>query len=132
MDNVRYLTEEEIITIHYVLIKKYSPNEIIGVKDPGLLNSAVNRPQQSVFGSDAYPDIFQKAAALFESLAQNHPFHNGNKRVAFVAMVQFLRYNNYKLAMNPKQAENFTIDVVEHKYKFKKIAEMIQKFSIGL
>ncbi len=123
---MRYLTEEELILMNSILIKKYSPHEMIGVKSPDLLNSAVNRPRQSVFGEDAYPTIFEKAAALFESLVQNHAFHNANKRVAFAAMVQFLRYNNYKFVMAPQDAETFTIAVVEHKYSFEDIVKIIK------
>ena len=123
---MRYLTEEELILMNNVLIKRYSPHEIVGVISPDLLNSAVNRPQQSLFGEDAYKTIFEKAAALFESLAQNHAFHSANKRVAFTGMVQFLRYNNYKFVMLSQEAEDFTIAVVEHKHTFKDIAEIIK------
>lgn len=51
-------------------IHLYSPKEPIGVKEPGLLDSAINRPKQSVFGNDAYPSIYEKAAALFEFIAK--------------------------------------------------------------
>ncbi|OGO81284.1 MAG: death-on-curing family protein [Clostridiales bacterium GWC2_40_7] len=129
---MRYLAEEELVLLNKLLIKKYSPHEISGVKFPDLLNSAVNRPKQSVLGEDAYKTIFEKATALFESLAQNHPFHSANKRVAFVGMVQFLRYNNYKFSMNPKAAEDFTLSVVVHKYGFNEITEIIKTHSMVL
>ncbi len=61
---------EEIIAMNFFIIEKYSPREMKGVKEQSLLESAVYRPQQSVFGEDAYPTIFEKAAALFESLAK--------------------------------------------------------------
>ncbi|MNR61509.1 Toxin Doc [compost metagenome] len=61
-------------------MKKMNDADQAGVKDHGLLESAVHRPQQSVFGEDAYPDLFDKAAALLESLVKNHCFHNGNNR----------------------------------------------------
>ena len=76
MDKVIYLTTNQVIAINTVRIRLYSPDEPLGVKDPNLLDSAINRPKQSVFGSDAYPTIFEKAAALFESIAKNHAFHN--------------------------------------------------------
>lgn len=128
-DDIRYLTKEELIAINHLLIKKYSPKEKSGVEFPGLLDSAVNRPRQSVFGEDAYKTIFEKAAALYESLAQNHAFHNANKRVAFVGMLQFLSYNKYRFVMDQKQAEIFTIDVVKHRYSFHEITEIIEKHS---
>lgn len=86
MTPIRYLSVQEVITINVAMIQRYSPGEQIGVKEPRLLESAVHRPQSSVFGEDAYPTSFEKAAALFESLGQNHPFHNANKRTAFTAL----------------------------------------------
>lgn len=68
MTSIRYLTVQEIIAINVAMIQRYSPGEQIGVKEPGLLELAVHRRQFSVFGEDAYPTIFEKAAALFESL----------------------------------------------------------------
>lgn len=127
---IRYLTIEEVIALNQFLIQKYSPMEQHGVRDIALLESAVNRPQQSAIGKDAYPDIPHKAAALFESLAQNHAFYNANKRVAFAAMVQFLRYNKYRLMMDPKAAEEFTIGVVTHAYSFEEIAKKIQQHMV--
>lgn len=64
-----------------------------GVKNPALLQSVVHRPQSSAFGADAYQTTFEKAAALFKSLRQNHPFHNANKRTAFTALIIFQRHN---------------------------------------
>lgn len=124
-----YLTPEEVIAINQYVIQEFSPNEQIGVRSPELLNSAVNRPRQTVFGEDAYPTIFEKATALFESLAQNHPFHNANKRTAFLALLQFLSYNGYEFMMTQKQAEDFVVDVVNHKYTFEQVVEMIRQHS---
>ncbi len=126
MNVVRYLTETEIVAINLYLIKKYSPSEKEGVKIPSLLNSAVHRPQQSAFLEDRYGSLFEKAAALFDSLAKNHAFHNGNKRTAFVSMVQFLKYNGYRLTAPQKVAEDFTVDVVNHVYSFEEITAWIE------
>jgi len=89
------LVEKDVIDLNKKLIETFSPKEMQGVKEPNLLNSAVNRPLQTMFGASLYPDIFEKAVALFESLAKNHPFHNGNKRTAFCAMTYFLYINDY-------------------------------------
>jgi len=126
---MRYLTEDELILLNKLIIRKYSPHEKEGVLSPGLLNSAVNRPGQSVSGEDAYKTIFDKAAALFESLAQNHAFHNANKIVAFIGMALFLRYNNHKLAIDPEAAVDFTMAVIGHKYKLDEIAKITEKHS---
>src|SRR5665648_352499 len=83
MMDIHYLSVKEVISINILIIKKYSPSEQIGLLSQSLLESAVYRLQQSAFGKDAYPTIIEKAAALFESLGQNHSFHNANKRTAF-------------------------------------------------
>ncbi|MFF3112131.1 type II toxin-antitoxin system death-on-curing family toxin [Kitasatospora sp. NPDC057904] len=63
------------------------------IRDLGALLSALGRPQASLFGADAYPDLWTKAAALGQSLARNHPLVDRNKRTAFEAMLLFLDYN---------------------------------------
>ncbi|WP_342423293.1 type II toxin-antitoxin system death-on-curing family toxin [Paenibacillus sp. FSL E2-0178] len=126
MNEIRYLTIQEVIAINVAMIQRYSTGEQIGVKNPGLLESAVLRSQSSAFGDDAYPTIFEKAAALFESLGQNHPFHNANKRTAFTALVIFLRYNGLRFKMEQKLSEDFTVDMVNHQYSFDDLVLMIQ------
>lgn len=82
---IKYLTKEEVIAGHYFIMKKMGDIKQAGVKDHSLLESAIHRPQHSVFGEDAYPTIIEKAAAMMDSLAKNHSFHNGNKRTAYAA-----------------------------------------------
>lgn len=123
---IRYLSVQEVIAINLAMIQRYSPGEQMGVKEPGLLESAVLRPQSSAFEEDAYPTVFAKAAALFESMGQNHPFHNANKRTAFIALVIFLTYNDLCFHMDVKKAEDFTVDMVNHKYEFHALVKLIQ------
>lgn len=127
MTSTRYLSVQEVIAINVSMIQRYSPGEQIGVMEPRFLESAVLSPQTSAFGKEAYQTVFEKAAALFESLGQNHPFYNANKRTAFTALVIFLRYNGLYFRMNPKKAEDFTVDMVNHKYQFPDLAATIQK-----
>ena len=68
------------------------------IGDYGLLESAVARPQATVFGNDAYPTIHEKAAALLQSLATNRALVDGNKRTAFVATALFYEFNDHHLA----------------------------------
>lgn len=126
MKAVRYLSVQEVVAINVAMIQRYSPGEHIGVKEPGLLQSAILRPQSSAFEEDAYPTIFAKAAALFESLGQNHPFHNANKRTAFTALVIFLRYQGFLFKMDTKKAEDFTVDMVNHQFEFQRLASIIE------
>lgn len=129
MSLIYYITVSEAIEINKSVILKYSKTESIRVIDPTLLDSAINRPKQSVFGEDAYTTIFSKAAALLESIAKNHSFANANKRTGFACMVYFLYMNGYEFRMDEKQAEDFAVDVVKHKYSFEEIAEIIKKHS---
>ncbi|MGG3836448.1 type II toxin-antitoxin system death-on-curing family toxin [Paenibacillus thiaminolyticus] len=132
MNQVKYLSVKEVIAINVAMIQRYSPGEQIGVKDPALLESAVFRAQSSAFGTDAYPSIFEKAVALFQSLGQNHPFHNANKRTAFTALVIFLRYNHLHFKMDPQLAENLTVDMVNHKYTFEDLVAIVEEHCVGL
>lgn len=81
------------------------------VRDPGLLESAAARPQATVFGADAYPDLDAKAAALLHSLARNHALVDGNKRLALAAVIAFYGVNGRRLTMTNDQAYELIIDV---------------------
>ncbi|WP_430121314.1 type II toxin-antitoxin system death-on-curing family toxin [Paenibacillus solani] len=75
----------------------------------------------------AYLTVYGKSAALFESLGQNHLFHNANKRTAFTALVIFLRYNGLQFKMDTKFAEDF---MVNHEYSFEHLTEIIKMHCI--
>lgn len=132
--NTIYLTEEDLILTNTMLIKKLTPGERIGVKEPSLLNSAVNRPRQSAFREDAYKSIFEKAAALYQSVAQNHAFFNANKRTAFVSLVTFLRRNGVDFKTTSKDAVEFTVLISdqENHISFAEITNWIRKNSIKI
>lgn len=91
-----FLTVADVLALHEVLILRYGGSP--GVRDLGALESAINRPQTGY-----YEDILSEAAALFESLAINHPFVDGNKRIAFAAVDVFLRINGWQLQREPMQ-----------------------------
>ncbi|WP_371068895.1 type II toxin-antitoxin system death-on-curing family toxin [Sediminibacillus sp. JSM 1682029] len=126
MCEVIYLTTNQVIAINTVQIRLYSPAEPTGVKDPKLLDSALNRPKQSVFGSDAYPTIYEKAAALFESIAKKHAFHNANKRTALASLIVFLKINHHLWTMGIEEEQDFIVDVVNHKFTFEEIVSTIK------
>lgn len=131
---MRYLTFTEVAGINQYVIERFSPKEQNGIKSSDLLDSAVHRPQQSAFGRDAYQTVFEKAGALFESVAQNLAFYNGNKRTAFLSLVQFLSYNGYDFEMeNQIKQADFTVNVVVNgKYTFEELAAIIEKYSSPL
>ena len=95
-----YLTVAEVLTIHKQQIDEYGG--IDGIRDSGLLESAVFRPQTGYYNS-----VAEESAALLESLANNHPFLDGNKRVAFAAAHTFLLVNGFDLAVESISAFEF-------------------------
>ena len=91
-----YLTVADVLGMHTALMQRYGG--AVGVRDPGALEVALFRPQTGY-----YEDIVAEAAALMESLAINHPFVDGNKRIAFAAADVFLRINGWRLQRPPIQ-----------------------------
>jgi death-on-curing protein len=83
----------------------------VAVRDHGLLQSALARPQTIVFGADAYDTVEDKAAALLHSLARNYALVDGNKRLALAAMIAFLGVNGRKLTFSNDQAYDFVMSV---------------------
>lgn len=81
------------------------------VRDYGLLKSALARPQASAYGEDAYPGVYEKAAALMHSLARNHALVDGNKRLALAATIAFLGMNGIRLTLSNDQAYDLVISV---------------------
>ncbi len=101
-----YLTIADVIAIHDDQVERYGGAQ--GLRDPGALESALFRPQTGY-----YADLVEEAAALWESLSQNHPFIDGNKRVAFAATYTFLRMNGLQLAADPLETYEFMMGLYE-------------------
>jgi death on curing protein len=95
-----YLTVVEVLAMHADQIARYGG--IPGVRDPGLLDAALYRPQTGY-----YADLIEEAAALWESLSQNHPFLDGNKRTAFAATYTFLAINGARLMADAQETYVF-------------------------
>jgi len=101
-----YLTVVDALDLHRQLIDLFGGSH--GVRDMGALESALFRPQ-----SGYYDDIVQEACALLESLAINHPFVDGNKRIAFAVMDAFLRINGYRVHAKPMATYRKLIDLFD-------------------
>jgi death on curing protein len=97
-----YPTLAEVLYLHRRLIERFGGGG--GVRDAGLLESALHRPRSGYYGS-----LSEQAAALLQSLARNHAFVDGNKRVAFATCAVFLRMNGFKLAVDADAAEAFLV-----------------------
>jgi death-on-curing protein len=103
---VKHLTLDEVLAIHRILVSRFGG--LLGVRDLGLLESALFRPRTGY-----YRDLAEMAAALFESLLTNHPLLDGNKRVAFFATDVFLRLNGWKLVVDAEAAHAFLIGLLD-------------------
>lgn len=93
---MRILSKRQILMLHSALISESGGSD--GIRDEGLLDSAINTPFQSFAGQDLYPTVLEKAARLGFGLIRNHPFIDGNKRIGTHAMLVFLEINNITLS----------------------------------
>ncbi|MFY9334297.1 MAG: type II toxin-antitoxin system death-on-curing family toxin [Porticoccaceae bacterium] len=101
-----YIRVDDILAIHADQIERYGGGQ--GIRDPGLLEAALFRPQTGY-----YPTLIEVAAALWESLSQNHPFVDGNKRTAFAATYVFLAINGLDITATDDEAQDFVLGLYE-------------------
>lgn len=122
---MKYLTPQNVIQIHFELVE--ATGGLQGLRDLGLLESAVLRPQATFGGEDLYPTLIIKAAALAHSLLLNHVFADGNKRTATISMVEFLVLNGKKFKATNKEIVTFALWVENKKPNIEQIANWIKK-----
>ncbi|WP_116247743.1 type II toxin-antitoxin system death-on-curing family toxin [Nocardiopsis sp. FIRDI 009] len=115
-DAVIYLNASLIVEITTLTLRQNEQGDAV-VRDYGLLESAAHRPRSSSFGVEHYPGLFDKAAALMQSLARNHVFVDGNKRAAWNCAATFLEVNGAPLIdpVDEDRAEEFVLDVATGK-----------------
>ncbi len=118
------ISVEQALKIHTIAIKKFGGAN--GVRDIGGLESALARPFQTFGGEDLYPNIFEKAAAIGESLIMNHPFIDGNKRSGYLLMEALLRYEGYKIIASDEDLYNFVISISTSSISFEEIVEWLK------
>ena len=119
-----YLTTSEVLVMHSLLIRQFGGSD--GVRDVGLLEAALFRPQTGY-----YSDIIAEAAALLESLAVNHPFVDGNKRVAFAVTDVFLRINGYEINSTSQKIYRELIRLFDaREIDFKNLEKFLRKVVI--
>jgi death-on-curing protein len=116
---------EDILLLHSKSIIDFGGSH--GVRDLGLLESAMARPFQTFDGKDLYPTIFEKAAALGESLIINHPFVDGNKRTGMLAMVSLLLNSNLRFTAAPEEFYHFIINISTGSMPFDKVVEWLKE-----
>jgi death-on-curing protein len=119
---MRYLTVKEVLEINA---------EVMGgrhvLRDRGLLESAIARPQASAFSADAYPDLATKAAAMLHSLVLNHPFVDGNKRTAVLAALVFLDLNGYLIRWDQHEALDFMLRLADHQVELDDVIAFLRE-----
>lgn len=121
-----FLTLEQVLAIHFDQVERYGGSH--GVRDLALLESAVQRPQASFMGEDLYDTVFAKAAALFHSLALNHPFIDGNKRSSVVATAYFLHVNGWELETDQKELLNAALAVATKAWDIEQITKWLEAY----
>jgi len=125
-----YLTPEQVLFIHSRLVAETGGSH--GVRDLGLLESAVARPRATFDGKELYPDLFTKTAVLMDSLINNHPFLDGNKRTGITAAGLFLLINGWKLTASPENLETITLRVASEGVEVTILTGWLRKNSIGI
>ena len=122
----RYLSTEDLLAIATRVGRGESQ-----VRDLGLLESAAARPQTTVFGDDAYPDLATKGAALLESLLRNHALVDGNKRLGWLSLVLFLALNGHRLDVPDDDAYDLVIGVAEGRRDVAQVAAQLQQWGVA-
>lgn len=121
---MKYLTVEQVLFIHARLIEETGGSH--GIRDLGLLESAVSRPQATFDKKDLHSGLYNKAAALFHAIIKNHPFVDGNKRTGATTVGIFLLINNYRVTASNKALESFTLKITNSEEEVPAIAEWIK------
>lgn len=106
-----HLSVEQVLFIHARLIDETGGEH--GIRDLGMVKAAVDRPKTTFDGQELYPDIYVKAAALMESLVNNHAFLDGNKRTGITVVALFLLRNDLKISATNTQMVEFTVQVAQ-------------------
>lgn len=122
---MKYLSSEDVLLLHNMAIDESGGSH--GLRDLGLLESAVARPQASFGGEDLYPNIFLKAGALVHGLLRNHPFVDGNKRTSMYSAMTFLELNGYRFEAKQKEVVEFALRVENDKLSVEAIAKWLKE-----
>ena len=122
MTEIKYLSTEDLINLAGLL-------GVLDVRDLGLLDSAALRPQSVVYGTESYPMLADKAAALFESIVGNHPLIDGNKRLGWAALVSFYALNGIFLELEDDVAYDFVISAASGQIRYLEISQQLAEWT---
>ena len=125
---IKFLTLEEVLAIHRDQIRRYGGLE--GIRDPGLLGSALAMPMAQFEGMFLHADLFAMASAYLFHIAQNHPFIDGNKRTAAVAAIWFLMLNDKEVTAEETDLEQMVLAVARGELGKEGIGEFFARHTI--
>lgn len=125
--SITFLSVEDVIAIHDAVMVAFSPTEPRDILNPALLESAVLAPQQTFGGEYLYRSLEEIAAAYLIGLGNNHPFRQGNKRVALATAAVFLRRNGYGFTLNQEEAVALTMNAINHVWSQEEAVKIIQR-----
>lgn len=123
------IAKETLLKLHELSIIKYGGS--MGIRDEGLMESAIARPYQSFGGEDLYPTVFEKAAAIAESIIINHPFIDGNKRTGYLAMLAILEEGRKDITVSNENIYQLVIDISMGVAKFELIVAWLKQNSVA-
>jgi death-on-curing protein len=124
------ISTKQVLRIHQLLIDQFGGSS--GIRDIGVLESAINRPYQTFDGNDLYPQSTDKAAAILESIVKNHPFVDGNKRTGYVLMRLILLENKEDIDASQDEKYELVIKVASGTYGFDEIKDWLKSKMISL
>lgn len=123
---VFYLSPEEIIDLHDAMIDSFGGS--FGLRDDDLFGSVAVAPYQTMFGSELYPTLFDKAAKYIFDFANYQIFVDGNKRTALAVCDTFLQKNGFALSLTPEQAYALVMDIANHRFEdASQVSEVIKR-----
>jgi death on curing protein len=124
MSTAQFLDFEQIMRLHASMIEHYGGTE--GMRDIGLLQSAVAMPQMAYGGKHLHADVFEMAAAYLYHIVQNHPFFDGNKRTGAAAAIVFLAINDIEIDADEDGLVDLTLSVAQGQSGKREIAEFFR------
>jgi death-on-curing protein len=124
---MNYLSPHQVLFLHARLVEETGGSH--GVRDMGMMLSALGRPQATFEDEDLHPTIYEKAAVLADSLINNHPFVDGNKRTGIGAAVLFLSINGYVLTASNEELLNITMRMAQKKTPYDEVATWFETHS---
>ncbi len=125
---IKFLNKEIVLTFHEDQLEQYGGKQ--GIREEELLESALAQPQASFGGEYVHPDLFSMAAAYGFHLCQNHPFFDGNKRTALIAMYTFLYVNGYQIKTDKKKLFAIMMDLASGKVSKSELTDFLKENTV--